>query len=259
MSGFIDSHHHIWKVGNFSYPWMPEDPCSILRKDYMPDKLYPFLERFGIKKTILVQADLSLDETNWLLDIANQHDFICGVVGWVNLKSDHVVEDLLRLKEHPKFVGLRCPYSLAEGDCRLLDKENLRGLKAVSDLQIPYDLLIRPQHLDDVCRLIETLPDLKVVINHAAKPLIAKSIMDPWSSRIKEVAQSPNVYCKVSGLFTEMDPSLWKLEDSIINYNKIAHILTPYMAILREAFGLNRLMWGSDWPVSELAVSHKKA
>lgn len=242
----IDAHQHFWDLNRFNYAWMPPGP-SRLRRDFLPDDLEPILSEHRFDGTVLVQAHVHLDETRWFLELASEHDFIKGVVGWADLTDSRLGETLDELQKHSKFKGVRHPvHDEADGDW-LLRQDVLGGLKELARRGIPYDLLLRPPHLSLVPRIAEVVPALRMVIDHIAKPPIAQHQTEPWGRDIERAAQFPQVYCKLSGMITEADHASWSPED-----------LKPYVAHVLAAFGPNRLMFGSDWPVCLLAGSWKK-
>ena len=240
----VDSHHHFWDLGKLDYEWMPPGD-SVLRRNYLPADLAPLLERSGISQTVLVQAHQSVDEANFLLDLAEATDFVAGVVAWVDLTDPGVGKVLDRLQERPNLVGIRHLVHDEPDEAWLVRDDVKRGLKELARRGLAYDLLLRPQHLKYVPPLAEAVPDLRMVVDHIAKPLIASGEMEPWATDIAAVAAIPGIYCKVSGLVTEADHVRWTVED-----------LKPYVSHVVDQFGLDRLMWGSDWPVCLLASSY---
>src|SRR5260221_2299869 len=202
----IDSHQHFWQVGRFDYPWMSSE-VQVLCQDYLPADLEPLLKRSGVSKTVLVQASNSLDETRWLLSLANQYPFIAGVVGWVDLISSDVGQQLDEFVAHPMFKGVRHLVE-SEPDDDWLNRPNVRrGLRVLATNGVSYDLLVHTRHLKYASRVAEQCPELRLVINHMAKPPIARGEIREWASEFKKIADCPNVSCKLSGLATEAD---WK-------------------------------------------------
>lgn len=244
-SPVIDSHHHFWDLDKFEYKWIPPPP-NVLQHTYLPEDFAPLLEKTGVNRTVLVQAHQSVEEANFLLDIADATDFVAGVVAWVDLTSPDVGSVLDELMKRPKLVSIRHQVE-DDPDVAWLSRESsIRGLREVAARGIRYDLLVKPPHLKYVPPLAGKIPDLKLVVNHIAKPLIAQGIKEPWASEIAEIAAIPGIYCKVSGIVTEANHSTWTVED-----------LKPYVAHIAEQFGLDRLMWGSDWPVCLLASTYE--
>ena len=242
----IDSHQHFWDIGRFRYPWMPEAD-SPLRRNFLPSDLQPILDRNRFDGSVVVQANVVLEETRWLLELAEQHEFIRGVVGWVDLTDPQVGATLDELQRQPKFKGVRHLVHDEPDVNWLLRDDVLRGLRELARRKIPYDLLLRPQHLPLVPRLAELIPDLRMVIDHIAKPLIAEQRMDGWAEDMETASRIPQLYCKLSGMITEDDPRGWSAER-----------LRPYMQHVFTLFGPDRLLFGSDWPVCTLAGTWKE-
>jgi len=240
----VDSHQHFWQVGRFDYPWMSPE-VELLYRDYLPPALEPVLKRNGVDKTILVQASNSLEETRWLLSLAEGNPFIGGVVGWVDLRSADVGRQLDELIAHPKFKGVRHLVESEPADDWLTQQNTLNGLLELSSRGLSYDLLVHTRHLKHVQKVADECPGLHLVIDHLAKPPVARAEIDEWASGLKEIASRPNVWCKLSGLVTEADWANWRVED-----------LKPYVVKVLEYFGPGRMMFGSDWPVCLLAASY---
>jgi L-fucono-1,5-lactonase len=242
----IDAHQHYWDVTRFEYPWMPPGQ-SILRRNYLPRDLAPALEQHHFDGTVLVQANVMIEETWWLLDLASASETILGVVGWVDLTDPSLGHVLDRCGKHPKFKGARHIVH-DEPDLRwLLCDDVLGGLKELARRGIPYDLLLRPPHLPLIPELADRVPGLNMVIDHIAKPLIKGHVMEPWARDMEVVAQIPGMHCKLSGMVTEADHQQWSADD-----------LRPYVQHVLKLFGPDRLMFGSDWPVCLLAGSWKQ-
>jgi L-fuconolactonase len=220
---------------------------SPLRRNYLPQQLEPILKRNRFDGSVVVQANTILDETRWLLELASQYEFIRGVVGWVDLTDPRLGTALDEFQGHPKFKGVRHLVHDEPDLNWLLREDVIAGLRELSRRGIPYDLLVRPQHLKIVPGVAEKIPGLRMVIDHIAKPPIASGRLDGWAEDIATVAKIPNVYCKLSGMITEADPRGWKAEH-----------LRPYVAHVLNVFGPERLMFGSDWPVCTLAGSWKE-
>ena len=233
----IDSHHHFWDVGMRDYQWMPPGE-SVLRRNYLPEDLAPALEQGGVDKTVIVQAHQSVEETMWMLDIAENTDFVAGVVGWVDLTADDVGDTLDELQANPWFKGVRHIWHDEPDDDWLARPGPINGLREVAARGLAYDFLVRPQHLKYVPEIMDKVPDLRSVIDHIAKPLIAEKVVEPWLEDLREVANIPGMMCKVSGMVTEADIENWTPDD-----------LAPYVAHVLGMFGYDRLMYGSDWPV----------
>ncbi|MCM3869304.1 MAG: amidohydrolase family protein [Pyrinomonadaceae bacterium] len=242
----IDSHQHFWQVGHFDYPWMSSE-VEVLYQDYLPSQLEPILKECGVRATILVQASNSLAESYWLLNLAERHPFIAGVVGWVDLKHPEMEQELEVLTANPKFKGVRHLVESEPADDWLVQPSVLQGLQVLEKHRVPYDLLVHTRHLNHVKTVAEACPNLRLVVDHMAKPPIASEEIANWASALKEVATYPNISCKLSGLVTEANWTSWTAED-----------LRPYIERALELFGSNRLMFGSDWPVCLLASSYPK-
>jgi L-fuconolactonase len=240
----VDSHQHFWQVGRFDYPWMTSE-VDVLCHDYLPAALDPILRRNDVDKTILVQASNSLEETRWLLKLAEQNSFIAGVVGWVDLTADGFADQLDEVAAHPRFKGVRHLVESEPQDDWLIQPPVLRNLRTLARRGVTYDLLVHPRHLEYAAVVADSCPDLRLVVDHMAKPPIARGDIDDWSRGLRDLALRPNVWCKVSGLVTEADWAGWRVED-----------LKPYVDVVLETFGPERLMFGSDWPVCLLAAQY---
>jgi L-fuconolactonase len=242
----IDSHQHFWQVGRFDYPWMSSD-LGVLYRDYLPRDLSPILEQNGIDRTVLVQASNSVAESRWLLELADENSFIAGVVGWVDLMSADVDEQLRELTAYPKFQGVRHLVESEPNDDWLVQPAVLSGLKRLAAYGLSYDLLVRTRHLKYVPQVAESCPELALMIDHLAKPSIAQNEIKEWSQALAPVAKFPNVYCKLSGLVTEANWISWQTDD-----------LRPFVDCALELFGVERMMFGSDYPVCLLAASYER-
>ena len=243
----IDAHHHFWDPARADYPWLTDELAAI-RRAFGVEDLRPMLEREGIDGSILVQTRSSIDESVEFLEMAAATPFIVGVVGWVDLRAPDVARDIARLQAAPggeKLVGIRHQVH-DEADPDWLAREDVRaGISAVGAAGLAYDLLVRERELPAAIALVRSMPDVRFVIDHLAKPRIREAILEPWASRIGEVAAFPNVTAKLSGLVTEADWASWRTED-----------LRPYVDHAIEVFGPDRLMFGSDWPVCLLAAPY---
>ncbi|MBW2232236.1 MAG: amidohydrolase family protein [Deltaproteobacteria bacterium] len=236
----IDAHQHFWTLARGDYGWLSPDE-SVLYRDFAPDDLAPLIERAGITRTVVVQAAPTLDETRYLLGVAEGSSFVAGVVGWVDLAGAEVEASLDLLASHALFRGVRPMVQDIADDDWMLGRALTPGLKALGERNLSFDALVLPRHLPRLHRLMERHPDLRVVIDHAAKPEIAAGHFDAWAEEIARLARETPVLCKLSGLVTEAARA-WQASD-----------LRPYVAHLLECFGTDRLLWGSDWPVVELA------
>jgi len=216
-----------------------------LKKDNLPGDLLPLLEAVGIDGTVAVQARQTLEETRWLLEMADEYPFIKGVVGWVDLRSPQLREQLERFGAHPRLCGVRHIVHDEPDDQFMLRKDFVRGIGMLAEFDLTYDLLLFPKHLPVACELVSMFPELRFVLDHIAKPLIKTGQVRPWDADIRRLAAFPNVFCKVSGMVTEADWNAWRPAD-----------FRPYLDIVFEAFGAKRIMLGSDWPVCTLAGTY---
>ncbi|HEV8428438.1 MAG TPA: amidohydrolase family protein [Pyrinomonadaceae bacterium] len=242
----IDSHQHFWQVGRFDYPWMSSD-LGILYRDYLPDDLAPILRVNRVDKTVLVQASNSVAESRWLLDLANANSFIAGVVGWVDLMGPEINTHLDELCADRKFKGVRHLVESEPADDWLVQPAVLAGLKQLSARGLSYDLLVHTRHLKHVPRIAESCPDLAFVIDHLAKPPIARNEINEWSQALQPLARYTNINCKLSGLVTEANWQSWQADH-----------LRPFIDLALEYFGPDRMMFGSDYPVCLLAASYDR-
>jgi len=240
----IDSHQHFWKYDPARDAWIT-DQMSVLRRDFLPDDLTPECTKNGIDATIAVQADQSESETLFLLDLAAKHANIAGVVGWVDLCSPEVAERLSFFSNCDKLVGFRHVAQSEPDDRFLVGDAFVNGVACLGRFGFAYDILIFPKQLPAALELVAKFPAQRFVIDHMAKPAVKTRDSALWTERICAVAQNPNVFCKLSGLVTEADWERWKAED-----------FTPYLDVVFEAFGAERLMFGSDWPVCLLAANY---
>jgi L-fuconolactonase len=242
----VDSHQHFWQVGRFDYPWMSSE-VEVLYQDYLPPRIEPVLKENGVAQTVLVQASNSIEETRWMLALADEYPFIAGVVGWVDLRSREVDKQLDELTKYPKFKGVRHLVESEPMNDWLAQPEVLSGLNELARYDVSYDLLVHTRHLKHVKTVAEHCPELRLVIDHLAKPPIASGETDEWKREIREVANYPNIFCKLSGLVTEADWEKWQTED-----------LRPFIDYALEIFKPERLMYGSDYPVCLLAASYSR-
>jgi len=240
----LDSHQHFWRYNTVEYGWITPDK-ALLRRDYLPADLQPLLVTNGFDGSIAVQARQTLEETAWLLGLAEQHDFIKGVVGWVDLCSPDLTGQLERFGRHPKLVGVRHVVHDEPDDDFMLRPDFRRGLSRLAEFGLVYDLLIFVKHLPAAFRLAQEFPAQRFVLDHLAKPDIRGRKISPWDHGIRELAQLPNVSCKLSGMVTEAEWQYWQLS----NYSE-------YLDLVTAAFGTDRLMTGSDWPVCTLSSTY---
>ncbi len=242
----LDSHQHFWRYDAVQYPWIP--PGSPLHRDWLPEDLAPLLDAAGLDGCIAVQARQTIEESRWLLELADTSPIIKGVVGWVDLRSERVEEQLAELSPHPKFVGVRHVVQDEPDENFMLGDAFLRGISLLHRHGLTFDILIFPQQLPAAIELVRRFPEQPFVLDHIAKPQIKDGTISPWRERIRELAQHRNVTCKVSGMITEANHATWSAEE-----------FAPYLDTVFEAFGAGRLMFGSDWPVCLLAGSYAEA
>ncbi|WP_394820941.1 amidohydrolase family protein [Pendulispora albinea] len=243
----VDAHHHVWDLTVRDQGWIGDDLRKI-RRNYSLDDLAPLAAESGVYATVLVQTIAVAEETPELLALASSSDLVAAVTGWVDLTSPSVGDDVARLLEGPGGRALRAIRHPVQGeaDPSWLCREDVRrGLSAVADAGLVYELLILPHQLPAAERTVAALPHLQFVLDHGAKPPIAAGHMEPWGSALERLAAHPNVTCKLSGLVTEARWTTWTVED-----------LRPYVMLLVEAFGPERLIFGSDWPVCLLAAEY---
>ena len=237
----IDAHHHLWKFNEADYAWMDKS-MSILKKDYLPADLEKQLGGTDVVGTVVVQARQNLDETRWLLEMAGRYPFIKGVIGWFDLCSENLQAQLNEFTDDPRLVGARHVIHDEPDDGFMLRPAFIKGMEKLVQYNLSYDLLLFPKHLQRAFELVSLFPDQRFVLDHLSKPFIKAGMLDPWREEIAALASQPNVWCKISGMVTEADHEHWKYEDFI-----------PYLDTVIEAFGMDRIMLGSDWPVCRLA------
>lgn len=240
----LDAHQHFWKYSPAEYEWI-DDKMVALKKDFLPQDLKPLLRTEGIDGSIAVQARQDIEETSWLLQLALENDIVKGVVGWVDLCSPELPAQLKRFASSPKFVGVRHVVQGEPDDEFMLRQDFRRGIARLQEYGFAYDLLIYPRHVPIAVKLVSEFPEQRFVLDHIAKPLIAEGRIRPWDREIKELAQRENVWCKVSGMVTEARWNDWRPED-----------FKPYLDVVFDVFGPERIMIGSDWPVCTLSASY---
>ena len=237
----IDTHHHLWSYNEIDYVWM-DDSMEILKRDYLPADLKQELEKAGVSGTVAVQARQNIEETRWLLVQAEEHPFIKGVVGWLDLCSPDLAGQLEEFAGHPTLVGVRHVIHDEPDVDFMLRPAFIKGIGQLSAYDLTYDLLLYPGHLERAIELVSMFPDQRFVLDHMSKPFIKSGVLQPWKDDIEALAARPNVWCKISGMVTEASRDSWKYDDFV-----------PYMKVVCEAFGTDRVMLGSDWPVCRLA------
>lgn len=243
----IDAHQHFWLFNEKEYDWIGEDQ-QVLRRDFKPNDLLEELKREGMNKSIAVQARQSIEETDWLLQLANQHPHIAGVVGWIDLKATDIDSQVQTYLTNPLLKGFRHVLQGEADPHFMLDPQFIKGLRCLEKHHLSYDILIFAKQLPATIELAKQLPKLRLVVDHIAKPNIkTHEDFDVWAQGMRELAQCEHVYCKVSGMVTEADVNQWANDD-----------FTRYLAVVFEAFGPERVMYGSDWPVCLLGGSYRE-
>lgn len=243
---FVDAHHHLWRYTPQEYAWI-EPGMEVLRRDWLPQNLRASLDDAGIAAAIAVQARQTVGETEWLLEQSLEHPWIEGVVGWLPLASPDFPESYKALLSHPGLKGLRHLVQDEPDDGYILSPAFNGGIRALRDRRLVYDILIHTRHLPQTIQFADAHPDQQFVLDHCAKPPLRTGDLAFWSTHIRELADRPNVACKLSGLVTEADWQQWS-----------AAQLEPCWHVVLEAFGPGRLMFGSDWPVALLASSYRR-
>ena len=242
----IDSHQHFWQYEPQKHDWI-DDQMAVIRRDFMPVDLAQIYQENKIDGCVAVQADQTLEETDFLLALASKNDFIKGVVGWVDLRASNIDDLLKAYSKYPKLKGFRHVVQ-GEADHNFLVRPNfLRGIAALEKYNFTYDLLIFPHQLGAALELVKMFPKQKFVIDHCAKPYIKDGFYQGWATLMTALGQQPNVYCKLSGLTTEADYNTWT-----------AAQLQPYMQLVLDAFGAEKILFGSDWPVCLVAGNYNK-
>jgi L-fuconolactonase len=239
----IDAHHHSWIYHPETYAWIDES-MAVIKGNFLPGQLLPSLEKYGITGTVLVQSDQSPNDNQFLLSQAKANPFIKGIVGWIDLAAPDLDEQLSEWKEQPLMKGFR-HIAQAEPDDFLARPQIIRGIEALGLFGFTYDILVKPTQMAAALQMVKSLPDQPFVIDHIAKPYIAAGAIAEWENDLRMLAACANVYCKVSGMVTEANWKKWTKAD-----------LQPYLEVVFEAFGTNRLMYGSDWPVCLVAASY---
>jgi L-fuconolactonase len=241
----IDAHQHFWRIARGDYGWLTPH-LSTLYRDFEPVDLAPLLARHRIERTILVQAAPTLDETRFLLDIARATPFVAGVVGWTDFEALNAGETIGDLASEPLLAGLRPMVQDLADDDWLIDPKLAAAFDAMAGNGLVFDALVMPRHLPRLMTVIERHPGLTIVVDHGAKPAIRERHLDPWRAQIRAIASHRATHVKLSGLVTEAGAQ-WTVDD-----------LRPYVDHLLECFGPSRVLWGSDWPVVELAGGYAR-
>ncbi|MCW2120938.1 amidohydrolase family protein [Flavobacterium sp. 7A] len=242
----IDSHQHFWQYEPKKHEWI-DDQMAVIRKDFLPEDLQKVILENQIDGCVAIQADQTLEETDFLLQLSNENDFIKGVVGWVDLRANNIEEVLQRYSSYPKLKGFRHVVQGEEDHNFLLRPNFLRGIAALEKYNFTYDILIFPHQLGATLELVKRFPNQKFVIDHIAKPYIKDGFYEGWATLMMAIGQQKNVFCKLSGMTTEADYHSWTPEQ-----------IQPYMDLVLNAFGPQRLLFGSDWPVCLVAGNYIK-
>jgi L-fuconolactonase len=242
----IDAHHHLWRYLPPGPAWMA-DGMEGLRRDFLIEDLRAVTAEAGVTGTIVVETERTVQETGWLSQVAASDDLIRGVVGWAPLTSPAVVAELERIASLPKMKAIRHPIHDESDDQFVLRDDFNRGVAALKQFDLRYDILIFERHLPQTIEFVDRHPDQVFILDHVAKPLIRDRVFSPWRENIRELARRSNVYCKVSGMVTEADWHTWS-----------DNVVSPYIEAVVEVFTPNRLMFGSDWPVMTLASSYRR-
>ncbi|MFL9831409.1 amidohydrolase family protein [Flavobacterium sp. ST-87] len=242
----VDSHQHFWIYEAEKHAWI-DDNMKVIRKNFLPEDLKLVYQQNDVDGCVAVQADQTLAETDFLLDLAKKNDFIKGIVGWVDLRASDIDTVFKHYSQFPKLKGFRHVVQ-GEADHNFMLRPNfLNGIAALEKYNFTYDILIFPHQLGAALELVRRFPNQKFVIDHIAKPYIKDGFYDGWAALIKTIGQYPNVYCKLSGMTTEADYNTWTPEQ-----------IEPYMQLVLDAFGTDRILFGSDWPVCLVAGNYTK-
>ncbi|MGA1983165.1 MAG: amidohydrolase family protein [Acidobacteriaceae bacterium] len=240
----IDAHHHLWRYTPAEYGWIDE-PMQALQRDFLPGDLRAAMATAGVDGTIAVQARQTLEETRWLLDLADGCDAIRGVVGWAPIAGEDFPACMEEFDGRAKLKGLRHVIQGERDEHYILREDFNSGIRTMAGSGLVYEILIYERHLADTIYFVDEHPDQPFVLDHVAKPLIAAGVLEPWAQRMMELGQRENIWCKLSGMVTEAKWDAWTPET-----------LMPYLDVAVEAFGPERLMAGSDWPVCLVASGY---
>jgi L-fuconolactonase len=240
----IDAHHHLWRYSAAEYGWI-DGSMSLLRRDFLPKDLTAAMASADVDGSVVVQARQTMEETRWLLNLAEDCDVIRGVVGWAPIAGEEFPGVMEEFEHRPKLKGLRHVIQGEKDENYILREDFNSGIRSMLGSGLVYDILIYERHLPQTIDFVDEHPEQVFVLDHVAKPLIREGVMEPWASRMRELGERENVWCKVSGMVTEADWSAWTLDG-----------LRPYLDTVVEAFGVRRLMAGSDWPVCLVASEY---
>ncbi len=242
----IDAHQHFWNHDPIKHFWINDD-MKVIKRDFSPGDLAPLLKESKFDGTIAVQADETMAETTFLLDLARKNDYIKAVVGWVDLRKEAVEEDLLMLKSQQKLAGFRCIMQGTEDEAFLKNRLFIQNVSRLNQFDFTYDLLVFHYQMESLVRFTDKLQDNRLILDHIGKPDIKNKQIKQWKEQLRILSANPNIYCKLSGMLTEADHQRWTYDD-----------IMPYMETAAEYFGVDRLCFGSDWPVCLLAGSFKQ-
>lgn len=242
----VDSHQHFWKYDAAQHSWISDEMAAI-RRDFLPEEFAAECDANGVDASVAVQVDQTEEETLFLLDLAERHSRIAGVVGWIELRSPQIGERLQFFSRFSKLRGFRHIAQSELDDRFLVNREFTRGIAQLREFGLTYDILIYPRQLPAARQLIEKFPEQPFAIDHLAKPEIRTRRMAEWAAHMKSIGRDSKTFCKVSGMVTEADWHGWRPED-----------FKPYLDVVFDAFGPERLMFGSDWPVCLLAASYSQ-
>lgn len=246
MGKRIDAHHHLWRYSADEYGWIDETMIA-LQRDFLPSDLTTEMRAAGVDGAIAVQARQTLEETRWLLEMAEKNDVISGVVGWAPIASERFAASLEEFRDRSKLKGLRHVVQAEPDDYYLLREDFNRGISGLLETGLVYEVLIYERHLPQAIEFVDRHPNQAFVLDHIAKPRIRDGVLEPWAARMRELAKRENVSCKVSGLVTEADWKGWTLEG-----------IRPYLDVVAEEFGPQRMVVGSDWPVCLVASGYAR-
>lgn len=241
----IDTHHHFWNYNPVEFDWI-DDEMAVIRKSFMPEDLKSTLAKTEVEGVISVQARQSQEETDWLLKLVDENDFIKGIVGWMPLVESKVDEILEKYSANKWLKGIRHVVQGEPDPEFILRKDFNRGISFLKKYNLVYDILITENQLPNTIRFVDQHPDQQFVLDHIAKPKIRTNEIHAWSKNLKELGRRENVSCKISGMVTEANYKTWNEEQ-----------LQPYFDVVLDAFGPSRLMFGSDWPVCLVAVEYQ--
>ena len=242
----IDSHQHFWQYKSDKQVWISEDMNQI-RRDFLPADLEKIYETNKVDGCIAVQADESWNETEFLLDLANKNDFIRGVVGWIDLKSKNLEDQLHNARKHIKLKGFRSVIQGKPDDAYFTNKSFKEGLKVLGRFNFKFDVLVYHDQLPAANKFMDQFPDQHFILDHAGKPAIRAKEIKKWKEQVKIMSRNPLIYCKLSGLITEAEWKNWRYDD-----------IKPYLEIAAEYFTTSRICFGSDWPVCLVAGTYEE-